>query len=93
MLFEWDANKAIVNLRKHGVSFEEASTVLGDPLSTTFPDPHHSHDEQRYLTAGMSASGMLLVVAHAERGDRVRIITARKMAPSERTFYEGHRSR
>jgi len=93
LLFEWDARKAAGNLRKHGVSFADASTVFGDPLSTTFPDPDHSSDEERYLTVGVSSGSMLLVVGHTERQDRVRIITARKVTPSEREFYEEHGSR
>ena len=90
MLLEWDAKKATANLRKHGVSFAEASTVFGDPLSTAFPDPDHSVDEQRYLTIGLSTGGTLMVVGYTEREGRARIITARKVTPRERTFYEKH---
>ena len=92
LLFEWDAKKAAANLRKHGVSFVEASTVFGDPLSTTFPDPDHSSDEERYVTVGASVRSTLVVVGHAEREGRVRIITARKATPRERKFYEQHGS-
>jgi len=85
--FEWDRAKAAVNLRKHHVSFQEASTVLHDPLSTTFPDPG-SEGEQRHVTIGTSVMGRLLVVAHAERGDTIRLISARRATRRERGFYE-----
>lgn len=64
MKFEWDMEKAAVNLDKHGVSFQEASTVFGDPLAGTFPDPDHSQGEERWITVGMSIEGRLVVVAH-----------------------------
>lgn len=75
MEFEWDPNKAASNLKKHKVSFGEAATVLGDPLSITVPDPDHSWAEDRYLTVGTSDLGRLLIVAHTEEdeGDRIRI--------------------
>jgi uncharacterized DUF497 family protein len=88
VILEWDAEKAASNLAKHGVDFHEAGTVLEDPLSTTFPDPDHSDDEQRFLTIGSSGSGRILVVAHTDRGEAVRIITARPATASERRFYE-----
>lgn len=88
MILEWDPKKAASNVAKHGVDFHEAGTVLSDPLSTTFPDPDHSIDEQRYLTIGSSLSGRILVVAHTDRGEVVRLISARRATPSERTFYE-----
>ncbi len=78
MEFEWDTNKATANLKKHGVSFTEAATVFGDPLSTTFPDPEHSIDESRYITIGLSSNGRLIVLAHTDRDNRVRIISARE---------------
>lgn len=78
MRLEWDASKAAANLRKHGVSFKEASSVLFDPLSATGDDPDHSLNEGRFVTFGVSSSGRLLVVAHAEQGDAIRIISARK---------------
>lgn len=87
MQFEWDRAKAVANLRKHRVSFREASTVLTDPLSTTFPDPA-SEAEQRFVTIGSSALGRLLVVAHTDRGDTVRLISARRATRRERGFYE-----
>ena len=88
MILEWDPEKAASNLAKHGVDFHEAGTVLDDALSTTFPDPHHSMDEARYLTIGLSASGRILVVAHTDRGEAVRLITARPATSAERRFYE-----
>lgn len=87
-LVEWDREKAARNLRKHGISFEEAATVLADPLSVTLPDPDHSQEEQRFLLLGRSSSGRLLIVAHGEEGERVRIISARAMTPKERRSYE-----
>lgn len=88
MQFEWDAKKAAENLRKHRVSFNEAATVFGDFLSTTAADPDHSEEEDRYLTVGRSDSGRLLLVAHAERGGRTRIVSARTLTRSERKAYE-----
>ena len=89
MQFRWDPAKAVANEQKHGVSFREAATVLRDPLSTTFPDPEHSHGEQRYLTIGMSAEGRLLVVSNTEPGyEELRIISARPATRAERRFYE-----
>jgi uncharacterized protein len=86
--FEWDPAKAVGNLAKHGVSFAEAATVFRDPLSATAPDPDHSLDEERFITFGVSTSGRLLVVAHADRNDTIRIISARPATPGERTIYE-----
>jgi uncharacterized DUF497 family protein len=88
VIVEWDPRKATTNLRKHGVDFHEAASVLDDPLSTTFPDPDHSLEEARFLTIGASPSGRILVVAHTDRGDAVRLISARRATPRERTFYE-----
>jgi uncharacterized DUF497 family protein len=76
MQFAWDPQKAVRNLAKHGVSFDEASTVFGDPLAGTIPDPRHSAEEQRFVTIGHSADGSLIVVVHAERDSRTRIISA-----------------
>jgi uncharacterized DUF497 family protein len=86
--FEWDDTKARANLAKHGVSFEEATSVFGDPLALTFPDPDHSVDEKRWLTFGVSQIDRLLVVAHTERGRSIRIISARKATRHEREIYE-----
>jgi uncharacterized DUF497 family protein len=88
MRFEWDADKARTNHKKHGVAFTEAATVLGDPLSETFPDPDHSIGEFRYVTVGHSQAGRLLVVGHTERDRAVRLITARQATPHERRYYE-----
>jgi uncharacterized protein len=89
MKFEWDPQKAVKNFRKHQVSFEEAATVFGDALSTTVFDPDHSTDEEeRYLTVGVSNRGRYLIISHTEPGDRVRVISARKLTPAEREAYE-----
>jgi uncharacterized DUF497 family protein len=87
--YEWDPRKAAVNLEKHGVSFHEAASVLADPQSVTFPDPDHSLSEERSFTVGVSRSGRVLMVAHADSGDDTRIISARKTTPRERRYYEG----
>jgi len=86
--FEWDLKKTANNLRKHGISFKEAATVFGDPLSMTFEDPDHSIDEQRFVTIGESRKRRVLVVAHTDRGGVIRIISARKATRRERKFYE-----
>jgi uncharacterized protein len=86
--FEWDEAKAAANLRKHKVSFEEAATVFGDALAYTFDDPDHSFGEVRLLTFGVSHSGRLLAVIHAERGRAIRIISARRATRHERGTYE-----
>lgn len=88
MDFEWDPKKAAQNLRKHGVSFYEAATVFGDGLGTTAPDPDHSLDEERYITVGMSERQRLVIVAHTERDERIRIISARELTRAEREVYE-----
>lgn len=87
MRFEWDENKAASNLTKHGVSFEEAVTVFGDPLSDTMPDPDHSLEEHRFIT-GSTESGKIVVVAHTDDGETVRLIGAREATYGERRFYE-----
>ncbi|TVM00050.1 MAG: hypothetical protein CV087_15435 [Candidatus Brocadia sp. WS118] len=86
--FEWDDEKAKANLKKHRVSFEEATTVFLDSFSMTIPDPDHSGEEQRYIDIGSSDKGRLLVVVYTERGSNIRIISCRKATPSERTLYE-----
>ena len=88
MRFAWDEKKAASNLSKHGVSFEEAATVFGDPLSNTFPDPDHSLEEHRFVIIGSSESGKILVVAHTDDGELVRIISAPEVTPGERKSYE-----
>lgn len=84
LTFEWDANKARTNLAKHGVSFEEAATLFADARSLTIPDPVHSAVEHRFVTLGTSHRGKLLVVVHTERGDNIRIISARLASRRER---------
>lgn len=88
MNFEWDPRKAAKNLRKHGISFQEAATVFGDTLALTFDDPDHSILEQRFITVGMSGAGRVLIVAHADRGENIRIVSARKTTRRERKHYE-----
>ena len=88
MAFEWDSNKAAANLVKHGVSFEEAKTVFDDPLYIDFYDLDHSDGERRYIMIGMSAQNRLLLVAYTERGDVIRLISARGVTQTERKAYE-----
>jgi uncharacterized DUF497 family protein len=87
-VFEWDAKKATENFLKHGISFDEAMTVFGDPLAILLPDPSHETPERRYLLLGESHRGRLLVVAHADRPPRTRIISARTPTRRERQAYE-----
>jgi hypothetical protein len=88
MRFSWDAKKAAANLRKHGVTFEEASTVFRDPLSVTGSDPDHSVGQRRFVTFGNSSQKRLLVVAHTEEDNNIRIISARLVLRQERKIYE-----
>jgi uncharacterized DUF497 family protein len=88
MEFEWDADKAALNLAKHRIAFPEAATVFGDPSAITFFDPDHSDDEDPYLTFGHSTEGRLLVVSHTDRGNRNRISSARRATRRERKIYE-----
>lgn len=88
MKFTWDANKADTNRRKHGVTFNEATTIFGDPLAGTFPDADHSIGEPRLITVGKSSNGRLLVVSHTESSDEIRIISARLATSNERKKYE-----
>ena len=88
MRFEWDPRKAAANLRKHGISFEEATTALRDDLALTGRDPDHSTGEARYITFGVSSQGRLLVVSHTELAGLVRVISARTATKSERKIYE-----
>jgi uncharacterized protein len=88
MEFEWDPEKAERNERKHGVSFHEGATVFNDPLAFTFADPDHSIGEERFLTFGLSRYDRLIVVAHTDRGNKMRIISARLMTRQERKTYE-----
>ncbi|HSR67422.1 MAG TPA: BrnT family toxin [Acidobacteriota bacterium] len=91
MDFEWDPAKARANESKHGVSFFEASQVFGDDHSSSFRDPDHSIGESRFLIFGLSRRGRHMVVSYAERDDRIRLISARKMTPRERRVYEQRR--
>jgi len=88
MIFEWDPRKSAINLQKHGVSFNEAGTVFGDELAVTIPDPDHSDQEDRYITIGWSTIHRLLMVSHTDRGERIRIISARELTKTERKEYE-----
>jgi uncharacterized DUF497 family protein len=88
MKIEWDPKKAKSNLRKHRVSFEEAATALSDPVAATGADPDHSITEERYVTFGVSERGRLLVVAHTDEGETIRIISARIASKGERELYE-----
>ena len=88
MQYEWDPSKATVNLRKHGVSFDEAATVFLDQLAMSGSDPDHSGGESRYITFGMSSLGKLLAVSHTYRLGGVRIISARRVTRAERNMYE-----
>ena len=88
MQFEWDREKARRNLKKHGVSFDQAVTVFYDPLAATFDDPLRSNVETRFITVGHSAHGRLLIVVHTGRGTAARLIGARKATPNERKRHE-----
>jgi uncharacterized protein len=92
MNFEWDSAKAQSNLEKHGVTFEEAMTVFGDPLEFTIPDPDHSEGEFRFLSLGRSNQGRLLVVSYTDREGHIRLISARAAEPRERKTYEWKQS-
>jgi uncharacterized DUF497 family protein len=95
-MFEWDARKAVVNRTKHGVSFEEAVTVFGDPDALDGPDLHHSEEESRFLRLGRAATGRVLVVAYTVRrgvdGESIRIISARRASRKERAAYAASRN-
>jgi len=93
MRFEWDLNKAEINQAKHGIRFDEATTVFGDPLALTFDDPDHSEAEPRYLTFGIFTKNRPLVVAHTDRGDLIRLISARRMTRRERRDHEQYGKR
>jgi hypothetical protein len=86
--FVWDREKAAANLAKHGVDFEDAITAFDDPLSITILDPDHSQGEERFLLVGHSKAGRLLVIAHTERADEIRLINARAATRRERQKYE-----
>ena len=86
--FEWDPAKAEANLKEHGVSFDEATTVFRDTLSITISDPDHSDSEDRFIDIGMSHRMQSLVVSYTERQDKIRIISARRATRAERKSYE-----
>jgi len=88
LVFEWDPKKARLNIKRHDISFDEASTAFRDPLSRTIDDPLHSDDEERFVLIGQSIRGRLLVVVHTERGDQIRIISTRLATNKERFRYE-----
>jgi uncharacterized DUF497 family protein len=87
-IFEWNPEKARTNLQKHQLDFEEASTIFDDPEFITFLDEEHSDDEERYITIGLSNKNRLLLVAHTERDNTIRIISARKATKNEEKFYQ-----
>ncbi len=93
LLFEWDTNKAKKNIKTHDVSFDEASTAFSDGLSLTIYDPLHSDEEDRLVLIGNSSRNRLLVIVHTERGDKIRIISARKATKKERKQYEENAKR
>ena len=87
-VFDWDVRKAASNVRLHGITFQEASTVFGDPLAITVADPDHSGEESRFVDLGMSDRGRIIVVSYTERGEIIRIISARNATRRERQTYE-----
>jgi uncharacterized DUF497 family protein len=91
MDFEWNSQKADINLKKHDVSFQEASAVFGDYLSFTYPDSGHSIQEKRYIIIGLSSKNRVLVISHTYRGETIRIISARQATKRERDFYESRK--
>jgi len=88
VVYEWHSAKAKINLKKHRLSFDEAATVFLDPMALTFPDPFHSGDEEREITIGYTTRRQVIFVAHCQRGDRIRIVSARKATRKERRQYE-----
>ncbi|MFZ3065543.1 MAG: BrnT family toxin [Nitrospirota bacterium] len=93
LLFEWDPNKNRKNIKTHGISFDEASTAFRDTLSLTISDPLHSNEEERQILIGNTSKNRLLVIVHTERGDKIRIISARKAGKKERKQYEENAKR
>jgi uncharacterized DUF497 family protein len=88
LYFEWNTHKAAANISKHGISFDEASTAFADVFSVTIADPVHSEEEDRYILLGLTHRNRIIVVVHSERGERIRIISARKATSKERRLYE-----
>ena len=93
MEFEWDEDKALSNLRKHGISFKESKTIFNDPYALTIPDPEHSILEERWIDIGVSAQSRLLYVVYTERRESIRIISSRLATAKERKTYEQAKSR
>ena len=91
--FEWDADKAKLNIEDHGVTFEEATTIFNDPLFIIYKDPDHSEGEQRYIIIGESKRNRYLIVSYTERSGRTRLISARELDPKERRAYEKKKGR
>ena len=89
--FEWHTEKALKNIKRHNLTFEEAGTAFSDPFSLTTDDPQHSGDEQRFVLIGKSYKNRILIVIHTERGDNIRIISARKATKKERAYYESNK--
>lgn len=90
MDFDWNPQKAEINSKKHGVEFEEAASVFGDYFSITYPDLEHSFDEPRYIMIGLSNKSRVLIISHTQRGETIRIISARMATKRERGFYESN---
>ncbi len=86
--YEWNPQKAEINFKKHGILFEEATTVFDDPFYLDFYDPDHSNDEHRYIIIGRSHTEQILLVSYTERGQIIRLISARKATRQERIIYE-----
>ncbi len=86
--FDWDREKEKKNISKHDVDFDEASSIFNDPIYITFLDEEHSTNEERYITIGLSSKGRLLLVAHTDRNNHIRIISARKATKNEERFYQ-----
>jgi uncharacterized DUF497 family protein len=88
LIFEWDSKKERANRRKHGISFDEARTIFSDPQELLIADPEHSEDEERLISVGISNRKRILLVVYTEKGDRIRLISARRAAPREQEQYE-----
>ncbi|MDP2177757.1 BrnT family toxin [Methylicorpusculum sp.] len=91
MEFEWNLQKAEINLKKHGITFEEATTVFGDYLSLTYPDVLHSIQEERFIIIGVSDKNRILIISHTQLGETIRLISARQATKQERDFYESRK--
>ena len=87
MNFDWDIDKAVSNKKKHGITFDEASTAFGDPMALDFGDPYHSEDEHRLLLFGITSNGLYVVISYTWRDDTIRIISAREMTRREKKIY------